>query len=681
MPINSKVVSYINGVRFYPQAVSYTAQRGGYGNFTVSLPAVKQWQTLPRRSHCAVFFEDPVTKTWRLLCEGDYTGYSMSKTGDGSRSRSLHFQCLHAVWQQTRYCSLVAAQDNNLAQIAAISDAQGQLVEETTSGTSTKLRSFIEILDEVSRKVEAVSALLPLLVETLVQQSPVDVFYLYARKLVEKMVAMPDKEIGRVIDVFRFRDLSQNSLAAFGISPNTTLHQLLSAWEGMAFYQHAPIPAPPMTKSEDPEDPKAVGKTIHQLLFSPALHYTVPPICNVIFRDQIQLESGSRDFRLEPTRVISNNQLGINSDGGTGVPNLFMVNHNGPDEFPIAEPSKDSTASPGLKVTHLNLSKLELEQGVVPKLLSFEIEKITANPEKADSPKFYEYMFYATRHHFELERGQPVRRSLGCTFQPYLVPGMYGLFEIPDDPIFGVVESVTHALSATGETSTSVEITHCREAFVLSGKNRTPYYPIWFNDHYRADKIAETYRKILGRNAKTGDLQRTAMVPNSQITGGSKGQTARPNLDELARQVVNVPTYSSDGTREESSNVESLSDRIRGMSPSPEKDFLEVQYRPGTLLSEYVEFHGLKPTGNPNINPDLAANAPYADLNNSTEASAAELFGTPYGLRYTESRTKAPVKPWGIYTPVNGTGGPISDERRQITLMIQRAVERPLSRD
>src|ERR1019366_10665456 len=104
-----RVVCYINGILFYPRAVNVSAQNGDFHGFTIDLPAVPQWEVLPARSHCVVFFTDPISQQWRMMCEGEYSGYSKSKQSHGQRARSLNFRALHAYWQTTSYTSLLSA--------------------------------------------------------------------------------------------------------------------------------------------------------------------------------------------------------------------------------------------------------------------------------------------------------------------------------------------------------------------------------------------------------------------------------------------------------------------------------------------------------------------------------------------------------------------------------------------
>ena len=95
MALPHKVVVYINGYRFDPLNVTCTFQAQEVCNFQVDVVPVPQWDLLLPRSHGAVFFLDPLTNVYRLMCEGEYVGLSRSKVGTGHRTRTLLFRGLH----------------------------------------------------------------------------------------------------------------------------------------------------------------------------------------------------------------------------------------------------------------------------------------------------------------------------------------------------------------------------------------------------------------------------------------------------------------------------------------------------------------------------------------------------------------------------------------------------------
>ena len=128
---------------------------------------------------------------------------------------------------------------------------------------------------------------------------------------------------------------------------------------------------------------------------------------------------------------------------------------------------------PGQAATHALISSAEMERGIIPQTINFRGEFITSSLPPTDSsaasaadPNAYEfYLSQASRHHYEVAVGHARNCQLQCTFLPYLIPGFPTLVEEKTGSFHAVVQSVSHTLSNTHPPTTSVTLTHVREAF------------------------------------------------------------------------------------------------------------------------------------------------------------------------------------------------------------------------
>lgn len=699
MALHNKVVMYVNGVRIWPESVTVLAQTGGYVRFTVSVPAVKEWTILPKRSHAVVFYMDPLTSTWRLMCEGEYVGRSKTKTGEGQRALSLMFEGLHAAWDRitfTNMSSLLspAAQSQDrqdsvaLSQLSARANGRILNVPSQDSRASSPLTDFNSLVDRTTGPATRISGFLPNFIKQAVQQTPVDSYYMAARKWVQKMFALIDEEIGFILDRTRANDFIKNGFNTMGLGPNATLHQIVTAYENMAMYHHVPILNPPIYKTSDDARDTTGIQIIPEMMFLPFLYHTVPPACNVIFADQVSSFNETRNFITEPTRVIA--RLEVNQGPSTGIPVFYMVNSSGSEN--VVRAATNPAMPPALSVTHDMFSREELDMGVISRFVGVGIEKLTGDPNNEDTaPSLEAYMVNAARHHYEVERKKTISQQVTCTFLPYIVPGFATLVEDKTGPFFGIVAQVQHTFQSNGTASTSITVTNVRDAFVRQGKNRTPFAPNWLNKRFRAQQISDTYSKLFGNNF-SGNF--AAMVPPGQLTT-QEGEAPdddfkdffvldRPNLDELARLVIPVPTYSQDLSQIVDVPDQSIATKIRSTFGNRDRRFLEYQFRAGTSLSQYVDFHELSPR-----DVDDRSQNPPEDLDTSLgTAGGHKLFGSPMALSFTgklsndDSLTRAFVtSEFGLYTVPDGVSPKISRERQDAARLIQRAINRLATED
>ncbi len=714
-----RVVCYINGILFHPTGVSVSANHGDFHYFSVEIPAVPQWDVLPPRSHCVVFYSDPVTKTWRMMCEGEYAATNKTKQSHGQRARSLQFRSLHAYWQTAKYTSLVSAMlpqniGTDVTKLLITTQAAGQKFncDFRKGDEAFQINDLETLIDSSTVPGKRLIGFMQQLVYKVTLQTPVEAFYQESRKLNAKYFSLDDDEINTVCDARRFQDLIHNGFNNFGLGPQTNLGAIIMAYEDLLFYQHTPILNPPFADK---------GTKILELMFIPHLYSTIPPACNVIFADQITLMQMGRSFLQEPTRVIT--QMGQEVFGHDNpFPQLYMANsvtesiNFAKHILPDAEKVKSQ-----LVATHALLSEEELLRGVNAVSVNIGLEKLVPEKKALEALKsgkqgfsqIQAYMESASRHQYEVERGRVRAVSLNCSFLPYLLCGFPVLVEDSAGPFFGVIESIGHSLPCTGAPSTSVVISFVREAYVREGIDRTSPIPRWLNAKFQPNQVNQTYKDLFGIDPNDS-RSHAAMVPDSVISVNqivSSGDQATiqqetdetkqtelatslavtgVDLDELCRTVFETPKYKADLTAiDDGTNSGEIAKRLR-KKPYPDKAFLEFQYRDGVSLSAYLKFHSLPALG---VEVDDSALVePPPDL---CPKSAHPLFGSPSGLNFvgkanllfdTEGIVSADYKPnnthFGIYDLAPGAGGDkaeISELRQKAARTIKEAVSKRLS--
>lgn len=675
MATQNKLVVYINGVRFSPLHVGVSATRNGVVGFSITVPAVREWTVLPPRSHAAVFFVDPVTQSWRMMCEGEYIGFSRAFSGDGSRARTLTFRGLHGCWQNISYLNIVGmSQNNTQANNTQIAVANGQALYPDTGKTAIPIASLDAIVEETFSKTSQVADVLSNICNRVVQQTPLEAFYRVTRQWSQKFHTPPDLDISNLMDNQRTRALIKGGLNSFKLGENVKLSDIIRGYASLPLYQMVPVLAPRVHAPQDADtvQGRVASWRIPELLFVPEMFFTVPPACNVIFRDQIVSQDMSVNFDAVPTRAIAEVQVTeLTGDAKKGIPPFYMSNGSYVDN--VTDRQTDAGRAPVAALTHYNFSEEELMRGVVSRKtnLSYDrvaIEQDSAIPQEV-RPEALQAMFSElTRHDYLNMRGRALTQQVTCCFLPYVQPGFNALVEDPTGPFFGIIESVSHMMSASGQVQTNVTFTHVRDAYTVGVDNRTPYHPKYFNRAFRARGISDQYTKMFGNNLH----KHAAMVPNEVLTqyaveDGAGGSLTRVNLDALAGQVIQIPRYSP-GFRSSGDLTDGrIAANLRANPVLTHQRMQEYQYRSGTSLEDFVAFHGLWPNASGKYDTNLES--PPLDLAPQRPGEGgAPLFSSPYGMDYRDGNELDPD--WGIYEPREGRGGKYSPARQEVTRMI-----------
>lgn len=738
MALPHKVVVYINGYRFDPIHVAATFQAQEVCQFQVEVPPVPEWDLLLPRSHGAVFFLDPLTNIYRLMCEGEYVGLSRSKVGTGHRTRTLLFRGLHGAMEDTTFFNIVGmAQSSvdtpnaNQALVAVSARANGSLVTQSIAARTFNPVGVETILNKVSASGDISSGMLEI-PRRLLAQTPIESYYFWARRADRKMWTFPDTDLKAAMDYQRWSDFQKNGANTLGLGPSASLMYVIQRYEELAFYQHLPIPAPPLYKtnavktSADQQITEQAAQTfqsklsavssyfIPEMFFCPYLFNTIPPACNTLFNDQLKSVSGTLAYAAVPTRLVA--RLAPPAAAQATLPMLYMAN----DQFAVQNVSSQSTKlSASQQLTHGLFSEEELVRGVRTAYADVRYDKLQPSGEgtlaaaaaalqsRASMPRTIELM---VRHDFNKVRGQNRILQISAVFQPYLVPGFPIVVEDGNQPFRAMVQSVTHSMTPDGQPTTSVVVSNVEELLQVGQASKTAPLPIYLNSIYTPAKIAETFTGLFGNNLMSDPQTKpyaTAVPPNlieQALKNDNFGtdvknvvgytiESGQVNLDMLLSAVVAVPQYNDAGVRQGnvSSAGQSIAERLR-LSSQPHEAFLKYQYRSGCSLRDWMIMHNLQ-TKSAIANTGINQNPPL-NIGNPIQLDGDDVFGHPAWLEPNEDPSKleafwfeypqygaykATTKP--SFLPVLGPQAIISPIRQKHTAAIQAAVLRGATND
>lgn len=669
MAFFNSVVVYINGVRFDPISVNYTAEDGGHYNFSVDVPAVSEWDILPERSHGAVFFTDPVIRKWRFLCEGEYVSVSKSKAGTGTRSRTLYFRSIFGWWSQANYVSMLSLTSapkagSQIAKDIILARAQGRNFSfefDPSLDSTFRIESLQALITTATdgNASKSIPAFFPILLRNCALQTPVEAFYMSVRNLNNKIHAFPDKEIETILDIERYKDLIYNGLHSCDLKPTNSLEYMMRRYEDLAFYQRKVLPAPFQFDNK-----------IMELMWTPQLYTVMPPVCNVIFDAQILMANEQRNLMSEPTRVTAQLQLPFVDGKGSALPFVYMANEV--KAYNISAINSDKTAAnPAVAVTHDWLSREEMVKGVIVTPVQLGIEKVINNKQTVSSPEFYSYVEEACRHQFFLEKAKARQASLTCVFMPYIAVGFPCIVEDKSGPYIGMVQSVTHTLNQT-TPSTSVSLSYVRALYVQTGKQRSPENPKWLNKMFLPADIEKTYEDLLGIKPKNIGKSANPYRSYTSITQ-NKGTS---DQDVAASAIIPVPQYTedlrkiSDGTQKDT-----VSSQL-AKKPDAALAYCQFQYREGMTLTEFITFSNMDSSY---VSDEIGLN--NSGLPKDICPDDSSYFAYPNGLKFVgvggggNGTFEATGNIFGVYEVV----GSLNSSRQTASRTIQEAILRRIA--
>lgn len=519
---------YLEGVLLpiQPRSVTVSSTYGQPAQVAVAIPPFRHTVllSLKPRTHVAVFWRDldnPATddSSWRLLAEGEITGYRHGKAAQGNLYIDLMIETLDNHWATTYAMTFTSAQslfstfgsDNVL-----VFGTQGRV----TSLLPTDGRAPVPLETDIQTLLKKQVALPELFVELLKYVRKVSEFFKTADDrlhIVDRLAYVPDAQIGSLVAKERVQPLLNQTFTEYPEDGRllTILKAMLSNVSYV--YQSAPLPS-------------FVDGHLKQFFLLPELPFLAPPRCNVFFAGSVSAWGFNRSFLLEPTRAR------FVSAPLTGANGQLYESFYAPPQMEALAKRFLAGKETGKTVDGIILGSdaapesRENEKGVIPLVSQFHAYDTLSvgddNPEKRR-----EYLSGLVEFELSLAQHRSREMSIVMPFNPSVVVGFPGVFIDESAIIFGRVVSVRHILAAEGAPETQVQMDCCREEDLSDLQD-----PTWKNQRFTDPvQLDATYESFFGKGIAS------ILAPTS-VGSAALGSRNASQID-AARELLKV--YSS----------------------------------------------------------------------------------------------------------------------------------------
>jgi hypothetical protein len=461
---------YLEGVPTPFEAANITSQIGSPAMARISLlPTVKSQNILPRTS-VHLFYADSNSiyggdapekfagsQTFRLLFEGEVMGLSYSKSSN-NRSTSIicsdvtnNFDYAHRYVIEdipamiSAHCTeLTLGQKANIAVSNEKDVGLNGPISKLVAGRNDIVEGVKELIKDVfignTRGISTNEFL----------ESVENRF-----KITSRITSIQDNDIGRLAEIKNFLSIMSRGIGR--TNPNTTLNQLLDIFLGFIFYNKNSILSPSFNNSK-----------IQSFILSPNIYFSPPPRCNVLFPEHVENIGYSDMFLQSPTRLfLQTSPLGEPQDrlGSFQCANTYVA----PRELAELLPSGGAGKAQTSNNNHRVLTSEERIKGIIPVFKSIgQPEYVTLLGQRNDKDgetvgqdldSNRNYLLNMAE--YELEIRKAATRSVDQMSGPFNPGVIIGApIVILDDVlfIFGILEAVTHTISASSGVSTSYRV-------------------------------------------------------------------------------------------------------------------------------------------------------------------------------------------------------------------------------
>lgn len=504
---------YLEGVPVEFESATITAQVGAPAIAQIRIPpTIKSQNVLPRTS-VHLFYVDPNEiydqdsprgfegeLVFKLLFEGEVMGISYNKTTD---MRSTTLVCSD-ITNNFDYAHRFVIED--------IPSMLGAQCEELVVGQKARLgfsdQSDVNLSGPIARLVageeDVIEGVKKLIRGAFVGdqegistneflESVEDRF-----RITDRVTSVPDNEIGRLAEITNFLNIMSRGIGK--TPPNVTLTQLINIFLTFIFYSRVSILSPSFRNN-----------LIQSFILLPNIYFSPPPKCNVLFPDHIENIGYTDMFLRSPTRLFLQTAPFGTSQGQTGAFQCATT-YMAPRELAELLPAGSTGKAKPPNNAHRVLTSEEKLKGIIPVFKSVgQPEYITllgqrkdANGETVgtDPDSARNYLLNMAEYELDVRKAQTrsVNQMTG-TFNPEVVVG--APVAAVDDVlfIFGMLESVTHTISAVSGAATNYMVSMSRRVPVGFTK------PNLTNDSIRT--VVETITAILEADSKKTDEERS----------------------------------------------------------------------------------------------------------------------------------------------------------------------------
>jgi hypothetical protein len=464
---------------------------------------------------CHIFWFDEIDQDWKLFFGGVAVGQGKQKE-PRSQSVDYNFESVSTFWYQAYLFYFIGGSTFKYANTAEIDatgatganlgsnpnkgklfNMKGSLKENHTSILEGKIiDTYSKVLSRVKNGNDFFAAIDQRL------------------KLNDRVSTLDDEQVD---DLVRSRAQFEKIFDTASMATHSSyspIIDVLTTLSGFLYYDWVDI-QPPV---------RSPLGTLKHLLFKPSNFFGVPPHCNVFYPSRYTLQSESRNFRTEPTRLIA--RVYPNRTGqGIAAKTPQRLYYAPPELQAVMDElrsSKTSSAEVEDKINNLNsffLTAEELTKGVVPRIVNLSAsewalkttnaaakrsstsqDSITAALDAAESstgsfggevPGNEEYIRSLVQYKFSVARFEQRTISLSHAFNPYPVVGFPALILDSFTSTYGFLVSATHTLTPRGGNS-SFTVGMTRRVGEPFGY---PDIPPWINELY---VTGDAYGAVLG---------------------------------------------------------------------------------------------------------------------------------------------------------------------------------------
>jgi hypothetical protein len=516
---------------------------------------------------------------YRLVFDGDVAGRGMLKRQDARAFSITALDYSSNFWDAKIYMLNHNYALGMLESIVSKNEIPPEQIVKASAGkrvatTSTSRGQIAQIILADGNKDMAVGA-----VRVLKQLGNINTFFnsVYDRaKINDRMTVFSGRNVSKFLEDMKMEEFIANFMGAQG--GLTSMMDQLAGTMGMVFHNFVSIPFPAKLKKS------GGGNRIGNFMFVPDAYLLPPPMCNVLFPNQIEGFGMNEDFRSVPTRYLFNaaqpflagnevrepytntqayppgfanfmfkERAAADTNPGYFEPAEQMGDYSKVQSGDDKEKAVGGVSSGAVLRSPDYLSGEEQYRGinlVIDNFMPSFTALVRADKDDARSAFIQEigqYLFFKKRY-----EQRPTQVQL--IFNPHLVPGFNGLFL--DDSSAGQsfmakIDSVSHVIK-NDSCTTTVAVSHFRdfdETDALSGNQGEPPTPRWFDPSIFGTKNdslfeAETdfLKKRLEQAAKKYPSSTLVNILQAELERrkGIKGATVYPNLSQFYNELLGI---------------------------------------------------------------------------------------------------------------------------------------------
>ena len=483
---------YLEGVLLpvQPRSVIVGSSYGGPAQVAIALPPFQHTilLSLKPRTHAVVFWRDldnPVVDdtSWRLLAEGEITGYRHGKSAAGNLYIDMVVETIDNHWASTYAMTFTSAttlfssagSDNRL-----VFGTQGRV----TQVIDTEKRAPLPIETDIQSLVKKQVNVPELFVELLRYVRTVSEFFKTTDDrlhIVDRLAFVPDDEIGVLVEKKKLQTILNKTFSEY--PEDGRLLTILKAMLANVSYVYQSVPLPSF-----------VNGGLKQFFLVPEVPFAAPPRCNVFFSGNVSHWEFGRSFLTEPTRARFTSSP-LSDEGGQFFETFFAPTQmQALAERILAATEQQKTIDGIILGNEAAPESRENEKGVIPMINQFHaFDTLSIGGDDVAARR--KYLCGLVEFELILAQHRTREMTMVMPYNPNAVVGMTGVFIDESAIIFGRVVSVRHTLAAEGSPETQVQMDHCREEDLADLTS-----PVWKNVRFtNAEKLDATYESFFGQ--------------------------------------------------------------------------------------------------------------------------------------------------------------------------------------